>query len=130
MPQWEADMKKTTGICFLAIVLALGAAGGYALLRHVPQIGPKAPELLLATEEDAQEVPDALEIMKIQEPYRYVLQEKDGVLVVYEYDGETVRMETGIQTQGFDDATRLLLRQGIHVKNDEELYDLLESYSS
>ena len=123
-------MKKTIGICLFAVVLAFGGAGGWLLWNAMPERDLAKPQILLATEEDTEDGPMTAEIMKIQEPYRYVLQEKDGVLVVYEHDGVTIRMETNIQTHGLDDGTKLLLRQGIHVKNEQELYDLLENYSS
>ena len=124
-------MKKTIGICLFAIMLSLGTVGGWMLWNAIPKGEPVRQEpILLATETDTEQDPVTAELMKIQEPYRYILQEKNGVLVVYEHDGETIRMETNIQTHGFDDGTKLLLRQGIHVKNDAELYDLLESYSS
>lgn len=123
-------MKRTIGICLFVIVLAAGLVGGWKLWNSMPENNPSRQEILIATEDDTEQPPVTAELMIIQEPYLYVLQEKDGVLVVYEHDGETIRMETHIQTHGLDDATKLLLRQGIHVKNDEELYDLLESYSS
>lgn len=130
MPALEAVMKKTIGICLFIVALTATAAGSWLFWDNLSKSKPIESRMLLATEESTEGMPVTAEIMKILEPYRYILQEKDGVLIVYEHDGQTIRMETGIRTHGLDEGTRLLLRQGIHVKNDEELYTLLESYSS
>ena len=68
--------------------------------------------------------------MAIDEGYRFFLRESDGMLVVYDVSGENVLFETYINTQSLDDETVEQLEKGIYVRDEGELYDILESYSS
>ena len=52
------------------------------------------------------------------------------MLIVYESDGETVLLETNIRLHGLSDETKALLKEGIPVTDEQELYDFLENYSS
>ena len=73
---------------------------------------------------------EVAESMARQEPFCYVIREQDGLLVVYEQDGETILLETHIEVKALDGDTQEALREGIRVLDEQELYDLLESYSS
>lgn len=61
---------------------------------------------------------------------KYVLKEENGYIVVYEYPQEELYHNTGIMTISLDEETRNKLLDGIHVKDDKELFDYLESFSS
>lgn len=124
-------MKKTMGICLFAVLLAICVYGGVMILNNVEERGKNQLEIADANEKSTEdEQTELAESMQVQQAYRYLLKEKDGLLVVYEKDGETVLLETNIGLQGLDEETRKLLQEGIKVTDEKELYDLLESYSS
>lgn len=55
---------------------------------------------------------------------------KDGRVVVYNRDKKSVYKYTQIEAKNLSEQDRTALSLGIPVKNEEELYSLLESYSS
>lgn len=62
--------------------------------------------------------------------FRYYLIAVDGEVVVYYGDKKTVYEYTGIETKKLTKEDRKMLKQGLEVKDDEELYSILENYSS
>ena len=62
--------------------------------------------------------------------FRYYLIVVDGEVVVYYGDKKTVYEYTGIETKNLSKDDRKILKQGLEVKDDEELYSILENYSS
>lgn len=126
-------MKKTIGICFFAVVLLVLGIGGFLFLNGSGQT-KEQQETQIAEETTEQEgetgQPEAEESMKVQEPFRYIIREKDGFLVVYEQDGETIHLETNIKLETLDEEAKELFREGVPILDERELYDLLESYSS
>ena len=63
-------------------------------------------------------------------PYRYYVVIKDGYVVVYNSDLKSVRYYTHIEAKDLPEEDRIALIKGIYVNSEEELYSLLESYSS
>lgn len=128
----EADMKKTIGICFFAGVLLVLGIGSFLFLNGSGRTKEQQDmQIAETTEQEAEpEQPEAEESMKVQGPFQYIIREKDGVLVVYEQDGETVLLETNIKLEALDEETKELFRTGVPILDERELYDLLESYSS
>lgn len=128
----EAKMKKTIGICFFAGILLMGILGAFFFLKGSGET--ERPEELQVAEETEQlvptERPEAAESMNVQKAFRYIIRETNGVLVVYEKDGETVLLETNIKVEHLDAEAREAFEQGIFIEDERELYDLLESYSS
>lgn len=62
--------------------------------------------------------------------FLYYIAVKNGEIVVYYNDKETVYEYTGISAIKLEEEERLALMEGIRVKTAEELFSLLESYSS
>ena len=62
--------------------------------------------------------------------FRYYLIAVDGEVVVYYGDKKTVYEYTGIETKSLSKEDRKMLKQGLEVRDDEELYNILENYSS
>ena len=60
----------------------------------------------------------------------YFITDIDGEIVVYNSDKESVYEYTGIKTETFDVKEQNRLEEGYYVSDEEELYALLESYSS
>lgn len=124
-------MKKTIGICLFTVILAICIIGGIIL----SDIGNKPDSEQIEIAEKTEQVTETeenkiMESMQVQQAYRYLLIEEDGRLVVYEQDGRTILLETNIRLHGLDEESLKLLKAGIWVSDEEELYDLLESYSS
>ena len=62
--------------------------------------------------------------------YKYYLIADEGEVVVYYGDKKTVYERTGISYDSLPKAERNRLKQGVRVKNDKELFSILENYSS
>lgn len=63
-------------------------------------------------------------------PFRYYVVIKDGYVVVYNSDLKSVYSYTHIEAKNLPESDRIALIKGIYVNSREELYSLLESYSS
>ncbi len=63
-------------------------------------------------------------------PFRFYVVIKDGYVVVYNSDLKSVYSYTHIEAMNLPEEDRIALIQGIYVNSLEELYALLESYSS
>lgn len=62
--------------------------------------------------------------------FRFYVVVEDGKVIVYYSDKKTVREYTEIQVTDLEEKERNDLMNGIYIKTEEELYSLLESYSS
>lgn len=62
--------------------------------------------------------------------YKYYIMVEDNVVVVYYCDKKTVYEYTGISASDLDMQERIRLSKGIEVETEEELYSILENYSS
>lgn len=62
--------------------------------------------------------------------YKYYIVVEDNVVVVYYCDKKTVYEYTGISASDLDMEERIRLSKGIEVETEEELYSILENYSS
>lgn len=124
-------MKKTISICLFTVILAVCIIGSVILLNTMAERQLEQNKIADATERQMEtEQPKLAESMQVQEAYRYLLIEENGVLIVYEQDAKTVFLEINIRPHGLDEDTRRLLQEGIWIKDEKELYDILESYSS
>ncbi len=78
--------------------------------------------------------PDSIVLRRTYNPdsveYKYYLKAVDGYIVAYYGDQKTVFYYTGVSTQDLPTSDRLQLEDGIFVKDLDELYSVLESYSS
>ncbi len=77
---------------------------------------------------------DIIEIKKTYNedfvPYRFYVVVKDGFVVVYNSDLKSVYSYTHILAKELPEEDRIALSHGIYVNSLDELYSLLESYSS
>ena len=62
--------------------------------------------------------------------YKYYLAIYDGEVIVYYSDKKTIYDNTGIQAEYLSEKAKAELSEGKYVKDEKELYSLLESYSS
>lgn len=63
-------------------------------------------------------------------PYKYYVVIKDGYIVVYNSDLKSIYRYTSIEAKNLPEEDRIELMQGIYINSLDELYSLLESYSS
>lgn len=63
-------------------------------------------------------------------PCRFYVAIKNGYVVVYNSDLKSVHSYTEIEAKSLPEEDRIALSLGIYVNSEEELYALLESYSS
>ena len=54
----------------------------------------------------------------------------DNMLVVYYSDKKTVYEYTGIMVDDIPEKDQITLNHGMYIRDEEELYELLQSYSS
>ena len=77
---------------------------------------------------------DVIEIKKTYNedfvPYRFYVVVKDGYVVVFNSDMKSVYSYTHILAKDLPEEDRIALSHGIYVNSLDELYSLLESYSS
>lgn len=62
--------------------------------------------------------------------YKYCIVVRDGMVVVYYCDKKTVYEYTGISYLDLPEEEQQKLMDGIYIETDEELYGILENYSS
>lgn len=63
-------------------------------------------------------------------PYRFYVVVKNGYVVVYNSDLKSIYDYTHIEAKNLPEEDRIALSQGIYIDNIDELYALLESYTS
>lgn len=63
-------------------------------------------------------------------PYRFYVVVKNGYVVVYNSDLKSVYDYTHIEAENLPEEDRIALSHGIYIDNIEDLYALLESYTS
>ena len=115
-------MKRTAcGIGIICAVLAI-AAGGFALSENQKK---NAENSEIQNESKVLTGP-----VDASEEKAYFLKEEDGLVVVYEEDGQTVYEKTGIAVDSLPEDLQEELKAGKRVKNNRELYSFLENFSS
>lgn len=62
--------------------------------------------------------------------YRYYVAVKEGKVIIYYSDLKTIYEDTNIEVLELEEKDRNELMHGIYIKTEEELFSLLESYSS
>lgn len=62
--------------------------------------------------------------------FKYYLIAIDGEVIVYYGDKKTVYEYTGIETSNLHEKEKRALKKGIEVKDEDELFSILENYSS
>lgn len=63
-------------------------------------------------------------------PFRFYVVVKNGYVIVYNSDLKSVHSYTGIEAAKLPESDRIQLSKGIYINTLEELYGLLESYTS
>lgn len=129
-------MKRTIGICLFTVFFASLTICAL-LIWHTQSKAQQKNDIPKDTTEEINisntaetEQIETAESMAIDEGYRYLLQKNESMLVVYDIFSGNILFETYINTHSLNQATIEQLEKGIYIKDEKELYDILESYSS
>lgn len=85
---------------------------------------------LLAQQELNQEEKKLSESLNVVEPYKYVLLVEDGYVAVYYTDQKTLYAATDIRIEVLPEDLQEEISEGKFFRNEEQLYNFLENYSS
>jgi hypothetical protein len=121
-------MNLRTGICIFVIILLF-----FFVLAWVSAGRGKedtTEEITFETESVSETETSVYTISEEQPIYEYIVRESDGQIVVYEGDGETVYMETGIHISQLSESMERQLEAGIGFSDEESLFAFLENYAS
>ena len=130
---------KTWRIC-LAVIAVVAAAIFIGVLVSVqrsstPQKEQRGVELVETetpqTENEneiAAEEPDTADV--VEEIYEYVLVDHNNYVAVYQLPERTIYEYTDVIMDVLPEETREEIRKGKYLRNEEELYNFLENYTS
>ena len=121
-------MNRKISICILillGILLVLGIWFGLSRRENPNQTN----ELPVPQTQADTEITIAASTHTPQE-YAYIVRTEDAMLVVYQADGKTVYMDTGIRADRLSVEMQQKAKRGIGFTDLEQLYDFLESYAS
>ncbi|MCI5918643.1 MAG: hypothetical protein MRZ75_04820 [Roseburia sp.] len=123
-------MKKTVVICIFCVLILGGILfAGYQIQNEKDEKFYQTKDAVQNEEAKKQEE-KMTESMQIQEPYQYIMFERDGYLVVYEKDGKTVYFESHIPYDVLSKEQQEEVCSGKKFSSIEAVYDFLENYSS
>ena len=125
---WGDVMKRNIGICiFVLFVIAVGVT---VLMNNINadsnEINTK-DNIINTQSVDTEAMIKTNAQVEVE---GYYIGISDNTIVVYENDGQTVYLETNIAVSYLSENTIERLNKRILCKNLNEVYDLLESYSS
>lgn len=136
--------RRTWGITLTVLALVIvGAAALWYVRRDTPvppqeQKGTELVEMLPAETrpdqvtqpEDAEGLPSEEEEDASPEDYSYVLRAHDGYVAVYELPKDEIYEYTDVIMEILPAALQEEIQEGKYLKNEEELYNFLENYTS
>lgn len=122
------DKKYSIGFVIAGLAVLMLVSGAYQLSYHaleertieekVPETRKKEPEESVAAEGEA------------MKNYCYYLLDKNGYVVVYLSDKETIYEYTSIDVETLPVTLQNEIKNGKYIEDVEELYGFLENYSS
>ena len=118
-------MKRQMSVSIFLAILLIALAWLY--IKFSNETSPK--ENKISTENEMSSEP-AITISQDYISYLFFVKVEDGRLVVYENTHKTIYMETSIEYHTLPVEVQKKADMGIFFKNEGELFDFLESYSS
>lgn len=115
-------MNRNISICFIILSITI-------IVILTIQIKSEEKEIVSDYTTEYEEEERFIQVNGINEYYKYEIRCVDMRLEVFLEDG-SLYMETGINYDDLPDETRQKIDKGLKFKDDIELYDFLESYSS
>lgn len=122
------DRKYSIGFVIIGLIVLFLISGAYQISYRAAM---ERAEEEKVTESQTAQVQESVsadgEAMKND---CYYLQEKNGYVVVYLSDKETVYEYTSIEVEHLPESLQNEVKNGKYIKDIEELYGFLENYSS
>lgn len=126
---WGDNMKRQISICIFITVIAIILALLYTTI-HNQNNDKKEEHLVEVTEQENSEKTPSVTISQEYTTYYFYAKDDEGRVSIYDMKSQTLYMETGIETNMLPESVQQELESGIYFKDEMELYDFLESYSS
>lgn len=120
-------MNQKTGICIVLCLAFLLMFGIYCQQRDVTQ---KQNTQTQQAEASQISMPTAGNPIETPVSCPYIVRLDNDRLVVFQQDGTTVYMQTGIRIENLTQKLREQAKTGIGFSTQESLFEFLESYSS
>lgn len=117
-------MKRQIIICFSIFFLLCFIVIFYILNR----MDKNVEEIETQNNSNAKQTTEIME--ELEPESKYILRNSDGVLEVYYSKSNKLYQRTSILVDSLPIEKQMLLESGIEIKDDAELLDFLESYSS
>lgn len=137
--------RRTWGITLTVLALVIVAAATFWYVRKdtvtppEEQKGTELVEMLPAetrpdqvSQENTREIslPEPEEEESISEEYEYLLQNQDGYVTVYQLPENEIYEYTDVIMEILPARLQEEIHDGKYLRNDEELYNFLENYTS
>ncbi len=136
--------RKILGIALCSVAVVITAALVIMLLRRntstqpEQQNGTELVEMVPAQEQAEAEREEEADMTEAnagaeaeqESAFRFLLLENDDAVIVYELPEQKLFEYTDVDFGALPDVLREEIRQGKYLKNEEELYNFLENYTS
>lgn len=122
------DRKYSIGFVIAGLAALLLISGAYQMSYRAAL--ERAEEEMTVQAEEEQEQESIATEGEATKDYCYYLMEKNGYVVVYLEDKETVYEYTSIEIVDLPITLQNEVKNGKYIENIEELYGFLENYSS
>lgn len=137
--------RRTWGITLTVLALAVVAAMVFWYVRRDTATPPgeqKGTELVemipartspdrAARPGDVRDIsPEEAREEEKEENYEYILRSHDGYVAVYEFPGNEIYEYTDVILEILPEGLQEEILEGKYLKNEEELYNFLENYTS
>ena len=125
-------MKRQVSICIFLAIIVIILALLYIKISNDNRNDYRIPAEEPETELTELESPDDPSVTISQEYSTFYFYAKDdeGRVAIYDVKSQSLYMETGIETAGLPENIRKELEVGIFFKDEIELFNFLENYSS
>ena len=126
----EVIMKRQVSICIFLSIIVIVLALLY--IKTTNKIKSEESKQEQETNMSEFELPEDPSVTISQQHIGFYFYAKDdeGRVSVYDIKSQTLYMETGIETFSLPLDIQEQLKEGIYFKNEIELFDFLENYSS
>lgn len=122
------DKKYSIGFVIVGLAVLMLVSGAYQISYHaVEERAREEKAQTVKSQKQEESVAAEGEAMK---NYCYYLLEKNGYVVVYLSDKETIYEYTSIDVETLPETVQNEVKNGKYIEDMEELYGFLENYSS
>ena len=128
--QNQMALYITVLFCCSAVFFAGSTLFSREKISAIPQTGEEIEQKIEIPRENQIKSQDILESDVKISPYKFVLKEEDGYVIVYRGDGKTFYDYTDISMESLPIKLQQEIQKGKNISDEEQLYHFLENYSS